>query len=105
MRGAKGVRERLLLRAGFAADGCPLPGIQRADALLLVSGSHPFRSALSWTGLLQDSTAALCAAQRLQQEGLLPSHLGLWAVANPMVDAPEGLQRKVCTSLRFAACR
>lgn len=98
LRGAEGVRERLLLRAGVSADGCPLPGIRRADALLLVSGSHPFRSALSWTGMLQDSTAALRTAQRLQQQGLLPSQTALWAVANPLLDAPAGLERKVCSN-------
>ena len=90
------MRERILLRAGVSADGCPLPGVTRADALLLVSGSHPFRSALSWTGMLQDSTAALLAALRLQQEGLLPADTALWAVANPLADAPEQLERKVC---------
>lgn len=91
------MRERVLLRGGFCPDGCPLPGVARAEGLLFVSGSHPFRRALGWTGMLQDSTAALHIAQRLQQQGLLPNQTGLWAVANPMIDPAERLEQKVCT--------
>ena len=90
----EGLRQRLLQRAGVCMDGSPVEGITQADALLLVSGSHPVRGALSWTGLLQDSTSALQAAAALRAQGLLPQRTALWAVANPFRDSPESLQRK-----------
>ena len=94
LRQREGLRQRILLRAGMRMDGSPAEGIAPADALLLVSGSHPVRGALSWTGLLQDSTSALQAAAALRARGLLPQRTALWAVANPFRDAPGSLQRK-----------
>jgi hypothetical protein len=88
------VRRRILLRAGLCEDGSPSQGIAPADGLLLVSGSHPARGVLGWTGLQQDSAAGLQAAAALKQQGLLPQHTALWAVANPLIDAPASLERK-----------
>jgi hypothetical protein len=89
------VRRRLLLRAGVDGRGHPLPEVQQAEALLVVSGSQPLRGALSWTGLLQDSSRALRSAEQLQQEGLMPGQVALWAVANPVRDSADSLARKV----------
>ena len=53
LRGPEAIAQRLLERAGVSQQGEPLQGACPADALLLVSGSHALRPALSWTGALQ----------------------------------------------------
>ncbi|BDA40706.1 hypothetical protein COCOBI_01-3590 [Coccomyxa sp. Obi] len=95
LRGHEQLRRRLLLRAGLEEDGRSAAGVRPADALLLVSGSHPLRRALAWSGVLQDSVSALHLAHSLRDQGLLPPQTSLWAVANPLVDTPDTLERKV----------
>ena len=102
LRQREGLRQRILQRAGMRMDGSPAEGIAPADALLLVSGSHPVRGALSWTGLLQDSASALQEAAALRAQGLLPRRTALWAVANPIRDSPDSLQRKARPQLHWA---
>ena len=99
LRGQEGLRRRILLRAGLREDGSALEGIAPADGLLLVSGSHPARGALRWTGMLQDSRAGLKQAAALKRQGLLPRSTALWAVANPLVDAADSLERKASSLL------
>jgi hypothetical protein len=53
LRGAQGIAQRLLARAGVSPKRAPLQNTSPADALLLVSGSHALRPLLSWTGALQ----------------------------------------------------
>ena len=53
LRGPEAIAQRLLERAGLSQQGEPLQDACPADALLLVSGSHALRPALSWTGALQ----------------------------------------------------
>ena len=53
LRGLEALAQRLQARAGVARDGARLQDAATADALLLVSGSHALRPALSWTGALQ----------------------------------------------------
>jgi hypothetical protein len=101
LRGREGLRRRLLLRAGRQADGCAVAGVRAADALLLVSGSHPLRRPLAWSGVLQDSVDALHLAGSLRHQGLLPAQTSLWAVANPLVDAADSLERKARLEIVF----
>ena len=88
------MRRRILLRAGLREDGGALEGVSPADGLLLVSGSHPARGALRWTGMLRDSRAGLKEAAALKRQGLLPQSTALWAVVNPLTDAAASLERK-----------
>lgn len=66
---------------------------ENADALLLVSGSHPARRLPFVAPWLQDSFSLLKEASRMRDQGVLPSDLSLWAVENP-VNPPERLWRK-----------
>ena len=54
-----------------------------ADALLLVSGSHPARQLPLAASLLPNSVALLQAGVRMREAGELPAALSLWAVENP----------------------
>lgn len=99
LRGQEELRRRLLLRGGYGDDGRLLAGVAPADALLLVSGSHPARRLLRWSGLLHNSVDALSIAGALRQQGLLRA--SLWAVANPLLDSPENLQRKARLPSKF----
>jgi hypothetical protein len=57
-----------------------------ADALLLVSGSHPVRQLPMASQLLPGSVHMLQRAVQLKQQGVLPQQLELWAVANPVTE-------------------
>jgi hypothetical protein len=57
-----------------------------ADALLLVSGSHPVRTLPLLQQFLPGSVAMLRQASQLKQRGVLPQQLALWAVANPVME-------------------
>jgi hypothetical protein len=57
-----------------------------ADALLLVSGSHPARQLPFAQQLLPGTLALLQRGSALQQAGVLPPGLELWAVANPLTE-------------------
>ncbi|WIA29974.1 hypothetical protein OEZ86_000072 [Tetradesmus obliquus] len=57
-----------------------------ADALLLVSGSHPVRTLPLLQQFLPGSVAMLRQASQLKQRGVLPQQLQLWAVANPVME-------------------
>ncbi|CAL5225519.1 g8349 [Coccomyxa viridis] len=95
LRGPEALAQRLQERAGVARNGAPLQEAAAADALLLVSGSHALRPALSWTGALQDSKSALQIARKQREHGCLPKALSLWAVSNPLRDSPDSVLRKV----------
>ena len=57
LRGPEAIVQRLLAHAGLSQQGERLQDACLADALLLVSGSHALRPALSWTGALQVQSA------------------------------------------------
>jgi hypothetical protein len=57
-----------------------------ADALLLVSGSHPVRTLPLLQQFLPGSVAMLRQAAQLKQRGVLPQQMALWAVANPVME-------------------
>ena len=77
---AGALRERLLraAAAGPAGSGIPAP-----QALLLVSGGHPWRTRLT-RPFLASSFDLLRAAAELRAGGELPADTGLWAVENPL---------------------
>lgn len=75
--------------AGVTSQGQPRVRSEHnphADALLLVSGSHPFRQLPMLRQMLPGSVRMLQEAVKLKQQGVLPQQLGLWAVANPLVE-------------------
>ncbi|KAF6260457.1 hypothetical protein COO60DRAFT_891899 [Scenedesmus sp. NREL 46B-D3] len=75
--------------AGVTPSGMRMAvGEQRphADALLLVSGSHPVRTLPLLQQFLPGSVAMLRQASQLKQCGVLPQQLALWAVANPVME-------------------
>ena len=84
LRSRAALEAHLLQRAGCS------PGDARAgaaaDALLLVSGSHPLRDLLAPMGLLPGALLSLRAAAALRAAGRLPPSLSLWAVANPLTE-------------------
>jgi hypothetical protein len=57
-----------------------------ADALLLVSGSHPMRQLPLAAQLLPGTLALLQRGVALRAQGMLPPELELWAVANPVTE-------------------
>jgi len=65
-----------------------------ADALLLVSGSHPARGLPLKAFGYPDSVVMLQEASLMRQLGELPSTVSLWAVENPRLP-PERLHRKL----------
>ena len=95
LRSHAALEARLLQRAGRCANGEQLAGAVTADALLLVSGSHPVRDLLAPTGLLPDALYALRKAVALRAAGRLPSALSLWAVANPLTESAARSAAKV----------
>ncbi|KAL6758245.1 hypothetical protein V8C86DRAFT_2601575 [Haematococcus lacustris] len=67
-----------------------------ADALLMVSGSHPVRGLPGISSLLHHSFDTLALGARLRASGQLPPMTQLWAVANPNSEADARLAlRKV----------
>lgn len=67
-----------------------------ADALLLVSGSHPLRQVPLLTQVLPSSVKMLTHASTLKEQGILPQQLSLWAVANPVTEKDASYtERKV----------
>lgn len=57
-----------------------------AEALLLVSGSHPVRQLPMASQLLPGSLKMLQRGAQLKKQGVLPAQLELWAVANPVME-------------------
>jgi hypothetical protein len=57
-----------------------------ADALLLVSGSHPVRQLPMAAQLLPGSVKMLQRGTQLKHQGVLPQQCELWAVANPVIE-------------------
>jgi len=62
-----------------------------ADALLLVSGSHPVRTLPGSKLLLPSSLNTLEAANHLKRVGAIAPSTQLWAVANPNVEKDASL--------------
>jgi hypothetical protein len=67
----------------------------KADAMLLVSGSHPLRRLPGAQLVLPSSFSMLKMASQLRQQGYLPASLSLWAVENPNVAPVDRLARKI----------
>jgi len=86
LRSRSALEARLLQRAGRRADGGRAAGVAAADALLLVSGSHPLRDLAAPARLAAGALEALRAAAALRAAGRLPRALSLWAVANPLTE-------------------
>jgi hypothetical protein len=59
---------------------------------------------LLWRRLLYNSVHLLHAATRLKKQGVLPSDLQLWAVANPVTEPSAALAAAKVGGLQ-AACR
>lgn len=74
------LRERLLRATSAGPSGSNMPAPQ---ALLLVSGGHPWRTGLT-RPFLASSFDLLRAAAVLRADGDLPAGTGLWAVENPL---------------------
>ncbi|KAK9821226.1 hypothetical protein WJX81_003530 [Elliptochloris bilobata] len=89
LRSRQALEARLLQRAERGPSG------ERADALLLVSGSHPLRDVLAPAGLLPDALHSLRAAAAMRTAGQLPLSLSLWAVANPLTEGAPFAAAKV----------
>ena len=65
-----------------------------ADALLLLSGSHPARALPFADSLLASSFSMLRDAVEMRRKGDLPESVALWAVENP-INPPTRLNLKV----------
>ncbi|KAI8462952.1 MAG: hypothetical protein J3K34DRAFT_527376 [Monoraphidium minutum] len=61
-----------------------------ADALLMVSGSHPGRQVPFVDRLLPGSVSLLRTAAALRTAGAIPAATSLWAVANPVTERDAG---------------
>jgi hypothetical protein len=79
--------ERFMRRCTAASVGEGRP----ADALLLVSGSHPVRSLPGARRLLPTSLTMLALARQLRAQGELPAATQLWVVANPNIEPDASL--------------
>jgi hypothetical protein len=76
-----------------------------ANALLLVSGSHPVRQLPMASQLLPGSVHMLQRAVQLKQQGVLPQQLELWAVANPVTEPDASYtEQKVNTWVLLDGC-
>ncbi|CAB1121101.1 unnamed protein product [Ectocarpus sp. CCAP 1310/34] len=79
---------------GVDAEGAKVPNVRPADALLLVSGSHPGRRLPFAKSFLMDVYDELRLATSMRNSGHLPKGLALWAVANPLTEVDEaGIDR------------
>eukprot|EP00903_Cladosiphon_okamuranus_P010846 g10247.t1 len=88
------LRTRLAAAAGVDSTGAAIEGCRPANALLLVSGSHPGRRLPLMRHFLPDVYDELRLATSMRDSGHLPKRLAFWVVANPMVEADEaGVQR------------
>jgi 5,10-methylenetetrahydrofolate reductase len=99
LRSNEQLRRCLQQAAGVDAACRPLPGVQPANALLLVGGGHPFRRLPPLRRAHASAVDVIRTAREMQHAGLLPSELMLWAVANPLREADargvEYLQAKI----------
>ncbi|CAN0364322.1 unnamed protein product [Ectocarpus sp. 12 AP-2014] len=88
------LRRRLAVAAGVDAEGTKVRNVRPADALLLVSGSHPGRRLPFAKSFLMDVYDELRLATSMRNSGHLPEGLALWAVANPLTEVDEeGIDR------------
>jgi hypothetical protein len=89
LRSLDDTAEAMCWAAGVTPSGRKLPEEDHrphADALLLVSGSHPVRQLPMASQLLTGSVSMLQRGTQLKQQGVLPPQLELWAVANPVTE-------------------
>lgn len=89
LRSLEDTAEAMCWAAGVTPSGHKLPEEEHrphADALLLVSGSHPVRQLPMASQLLTGSVGMLQRGTQLKQQGVLPPQLELWAVANPVTE-------------------
>ena len=94
-RWGRGAALRGRLREAAAAGGGGGAGTSAPEALLLVSGGHPWRTRLT-RPLLASSFDLLRAAAHLREAGDLPARTALWAVENPLRERGAGrLERKL----------
>eukprot|EP01023_Acetabularia_acetabulum_P035640 TRINITY_DN3363_c0_g1_i5.p1 TRINITY_DN3363_c0_g1~~TRINITY_DN3363_c0_g1_i5.p1 ORF type:complete len:610 (-),score=76.64 TRINITY_DN3363_c0_g1_i5:117-1946(-) len=83
LRSRSQIRHSLLAACGLDEKGEQQPGHDPADALLLVSGSHPGRQLNGAKKHVQNSLDMLSMAYDMRAEGDIPQSVSLWAVANP----------------------
>lgn len=81
-----GTLRQLLLEAAL--------GSWPADAVLLVSGSHPARMLPGASRFLYSSFDSLHLAADMRAAGELPATLSLWAVENPLLNPVHRLRQK-----------
>lgn len=87
----KQMRQRML-------DACNCSNLSSkppADALLLLSGSHPLRQ-LPWADRwMTNSLQTLKLAHELRLAGDLPTDVSFWAVENPLIHSTDRLKQKI----------
>jgi hypothetical protein len=97
------ISDEICTAAGVTSSGKAIPAgthNPHADAVLLVSGSHPMRQIPLMQKMLPGSVKMLRHASILKQQGVLPSRLALWAVANPITERDASYtEQKVRTVL------
>lgn len=89
LRSMADISHTMCAAAGVTASGKSRQQTEHkphADALLLVSGSHPFRQLPVLQQVVPGSVKMLQHASKLKHQGILPNHLPLWAVANPVIE-------------------
>jgi hypothetical protein len=100
LRSLADTQEAMCWAAGVTVTGTRMREQEHrphADALLLVSGSHPVRQLPMLPRLLPGSVQMLAAAEGLKRTGVLPQQLELWAVANPVTERDASYtEQKVC---------
>jgi len=85
LRSMQEIEQRMVAATTAGPSGRP------ADALLLVTGSHPLRTLPGSRRLLPTSLATLELASQLKARGVIPAATQLWAVANPNNEQGAGL--------------
>lgn len=75
---------------------CPPGSMQQpADALLLLSGSHPLRQMPLSDRWFTNSIQTLKMASEMRCAGDVPPHVALWAVENPLTNSTDRLKQKI----------
>lgn len=101
LRSLEDTAEAMCWAAGVTPSGKQLKQEDHrphADALLLVSGSHPVRQLPMAAQLLPGSVKMLQRGTQLKQQGVLPQQCELWAVANPVIERDASYtEQKVST--------
>ncbi|CAM9308245.1 unnamed protein product [Choristocarpus tenellus] len=104
----RSLKKRLAAAAGVDSEGRPIPGVRPADALLLMSGSHPVRHLPFARRVLPDTLDELRLVDQMKRNGLLPKQVSLWTVANPMLEGSVeeeegkvGNHKRICAGIAY----